>query len=427
MKNKLIIGSWSGIPEYNLLKKNDDEFLEKQFEMLAESGIELSPVPICHASEEFRLKTLELAQKNGLKQLIEDYEMSVFLKTLKNRPSVTEEKAVGLILEYSRKYLEYESFAGYFIADEPSIEEAANLVYASRIFKKALPGKLFYFNLFPQYALPSCLKTDSYDDYIAAFSKAETDYMSFDFYALMTENGENYVRNGFLENIAKVKKTCDELGKDMWAFCCSSAHYYGAIRGSETYGQAAFQAFVNYTLGARGIFWFCYYAPDVDDSYLNALVDREGRKDVAYENVKKVNAELKALDEYLWDYECVCRGAVINGQLKTISGGVPTDKPGKSPTDKPGKSPADDFTVKILAAERNVVFAAYGSGGDEGILITNFDEPTSGRENAVTVKVDSPEANVLSAGKTEKIRCDGGKLKYKLKSGGAIFVSPCGR
>ena len=40
MKNKLIIGSWSGIPEYNLLKKNDDEFLEEQFKMLAESGVE---------------------------------------------------------------------------------------------------------------------------------------------------------------------------------------------------------------------------------------------------------------------------------------------------------------------------------------------------------------------------------------------------
>ena len=161
MKNKLIIGSWSGIPEYNLLKKNDDEFLEEQFKMLAESGVELSPVPVCCASEEFRLKTLELAQKNGLKQLVEDCEMSVFLKTLKNRPSVTEEKAVGLIREYSRKYLEYESFAGYFIADEPSVEEAANLVYASTIFKKALPDKLFYFNLFPQYALPSCLKTEA--------------------------------------------------------------------------------------------------------------------------------------------------------------------------------------------------------------------------------------------------------------------------
>lgn len=97
-------------------QKNDDEFLEEQFKMLAESGVELSPVPVCCASEEFRLKTLELAQKNGLKQLVEDYEMSVFLKTLKNRPSVTEEKAVGLIREYSRKYLEYESFAGYFIA-----------------------------------------------------------------------------------------------------------------------------------------------------------------------------------------------------------------------------------------------------------------------------------------------------------------------
>lgn len=416
MKNKLIIGSWSGIPEYNLLKKNDDNFLEEQFKMLVESGIELSPVPICHASEEFRLKTLELAQKNGLKQLIEDYEMSVFLKTLKNRPSVTEEKAAELIREYSRKYLGYDSFAGYFITDEPSIEEAKNLVYASAIFKKALPDKLFYFNLFPQYALPSCLKTDSYDDYIAAFAKADTDYMSFDFYALMTENGENYVRNGFLENIAKIKRTCDELGKDMWAFCCSSAHYYGAVRGSETYGQAAFQAFVNYTLGARGIFWFCYYAPDVDDSYLNALVSREGRKDVAYENVKKVNAELKALDEYLWNYECVCRGAVINGQLKTISDGVLTDKP-----------LAGEFAVKLLAAERNVVFAVYKSGNDEGILITNFDEPTSGRENSVTVKVDALEADVFSAGKTEKISCDGGELKYKLKSGEAIFVSPCGR
>ena len=122
------------------------------------------------------------------------------------------------------------------------------------------------------------------------------------------------------------------------------------------------------------------------------------------------------MDEYLGNYECVCRGAVINGQFKTISDGVLTDK-----------SSAGELAVKILAAERNVVFAVYKQGEKEGILITNFDEPTSGRENAVTVKIDALEAAVLSGGKTEKPRCANGELKYKLKSGGAIFVSPCGR
>ena len=107
---------------------------------------------------------------------------------------------------------------------------------------------------------------------------------------------------------------------------------------------------------------------------------------------------------------------MINGQFKMISDGVLTDK-----------SSASELAVKILAVERNVVFAVYKQGEKEGILITNFDEPTSGRENTVTVKVVASEARVFSAGEKEKIRCDGGELKYQLKSGEAIFVSPCGR
>ena len=125
--------------------------------------------------------------------------------------------------------------------------------------RKAHPGRLAYINLFPNYAPPSALGTDTYDEHVAQFCEmVRPDVLSMDHYPRFKPSVDRRARDGYCENLATMRKYALEHDIPFWNFF--NIMPYGP-HTDPTEAQLRWQINASLTYGAKGVLYFCYYTP----------------------------------------------------------------------------------------------------------------------------------------------------------------------
>ena len=164
---EMTVLAWYGIP-------SDCTSVER-FEELKNAGFthQFTEYPDAEAMA----RALDTAERVGIRLIVSCPE-------LKAEPEAT-----------VRRFMNHPATAGYFLRDEPSADDFAELgAWAARI-RATDDAHYCYLNLFPNYAPCETLKTDSYREYVNRFDReVPLQLLSFDHYPVVGDTCRPVVR-----------------------------------------------------------------------------------------------------------------------------------------------------------------------------------------------------------------------------------------
>lgn len=255
----------------------------KHFKQLRDAGFNVNLT--VYPNNEEAAKALDCAHLAGVKILLLTPEL--FSETAKT----------------VKRFQNHPAMFGYFIADEPSLENLSNVVEKIKEIQRydsILPA---YVNLFPNYADEKYLKANNYEQYVSAFTHAIPGHLiSFDNYPLMG----NRIHEKWYENLEIIRKHSMRESKQFWGFANSTVfHAYE----QPTEAGLRLQQFSNLLYGAQGLQYFTYWTLDDEywkkNNFQHAMVDSYGKPTITYDLVKNVNNEIEK-------YSSMFYGARIN-------------------------------------------------------------------------------------------------------------------
>ena len=157
---------------------------------------------------------------------------------------------------------------------------------------RARPGRLAYINLFPNYAPPAALGTETYDEHLRQFvDVVDPDVLSMDHYPMFTPTADG--RQGYIDNLASMREVSLEAGIPFWNFFNTMP--FGPYF-DPTESQLRWQIYSSLAYGAKGVLYFCYWTPRGGEFPKGgAIITAEGRRTRHYDQARRINAELKAM------------------------------------------------------------------------------------------------------------------------------------
>ena len=186
---------------------------------------------------------------------------------------------------------------GYFLKDEPGVEEFPALGKAVAEVKKLAPGKIAYINLYPDYATLgapdiSQLGTASYGEYLERFvAEVKPQIISYDNYKIQfshdlidAKQAESYFRN-----LLAVRAVALKHDLPFWNIVSSNRIRPGMPAPSPA--NLLVQAYTTLAAGGKGLTWYTYY----DRGYRYAPIDKEGHRSRTWGYVKMVNDQVKVI------------------------------------------------------------------------------------------------------------------------------------
>lgn len=261
----LTIHAWWSIPA--------GETTVERYRELAGAGFTTSMSPLPDADTVAR--ALDCAAEAGVG-------LFVFCPELRSDPEGT-----------VRRFMGHPALAGWHLRDEPNAADFADLGEWTRRIQAVDDAHPCYINLFPTYATPEQLGTDTYSEHIGLFiAEVPVPFISFDHYPV-TDDG---LREDYYENLRIVSDAAAGAGRPFWAFALSV--------DCETYRHPTvpymkLQMYSNLAYGASALQYFTYWTPEGSDvwKFTDAPIGLDGERSPMYERVREVTAELQARAE----------------------------------------------------------------------------------------------------------------------------------
>ena len=231
---------------------------------------------------------LDLAQKHGLKVLINDPRI-----TAKRANDAGFAEGLATVVQ---DYSDHPALWGYFITDEPSASQFENLAAIHRELLKHDASRVPFINLFPTYASPQQLGTDTYEQHVDAFMRTvKPKVLSYDHYALM----QNGIRPDYFENLEIIRRAGLKYNTP-FVYVLLSVPHFSYRDPSES--DLRWQINTALAYGAQGIVYFTYVSPPETkdfEGWGEAIVTGDGKPTPRYEQVKRINAEVRTLGKVL--------------------------------------------------------------------------------------------------------------------------------
>jgi hypothetical protein len=258
---------------------------------------------------------------------------------------------------------------GYHIVDEPSAVAFDGLAEVNAYLKQHDPKHPGFINLYPTYArnFPGALGAATYEEYVREYvRKVKPFVISYDHYHF-TNAGD---REDFFENIETIRRVSIDAKTPFWNIVLLTQHFgYRHL----TEAELRFEAMQTLAFGGRGLVWFTYWMPaGVPDpqGWKHSMILADGSRDPHYDQVKRLNLEVKAIGDALG--KCESTAVFHHGEGATI---------------KAAQSPITATTGMLTIG----VFRHRSQNGRSLALITNRDYQASTRTN---VTVQTSEALV---------------------------------
>ena len=193
-----------------------------------------------------------------------------------------------------RRFMNHSALAGYFLRDEPRSNEFAELgEWARRI--QAVDNEHFcYLNLFPTGPKehPRPVGREILSRVCLPFRRAGAAALS-DFSTTTRSRGDG-LKAEWYENLEEFSDEARKAGKPFWAFALATSHGPYPV---PTPAMLRLQVYSDLAYGAQGIQYFTYWTPQGDSfwDYQFGPIGLDGKRTVAYDRVRAMNQELKAL------------------------------------------------------------------------------------------------------------------------------------
>lgn len=252
--------AWMGPPP--------DQTTLERYRELAEAGFN-------HSFSWFRdagsmAVALEVAREAGVKLLI-------CCPELRQQPEDT-----------VRRFMEHPATGGYYLRDEPGAADFESLGDWVRRIRAVDDVRPCYINLFPTYASPQQLGTETYREHVTRFlAEVPVQILSFDHYPIVGDR----LRADWYENLEIIAAAAKGAGKPFWAFALAVAHDPYPVA---TVDGMRLQVFSNLAYGARAIQYFTYWTPTSRQwNFHRAPIEADGTRTEVHDRVRQVNEELQ--------------------------------------------------------------------------------------------------------------------------------------
>ncbi len=252
---------------------------------VAECGFTHALPPCSPVTTEQQKAILDACAKHGVKYMVRD-------PRLDSDPSTPEgaKQFDSLIADFAK----HPALGGYYVVDEPTAGRFPWVAAVNSYLMKNDPTRLPYINLLPNYASPGMLGTPTYEEYVDLCCRTvKPKLLSYDHYTAMLGDPENPVIAGYFQNLEVVRAAGLKYKIPTCYVMLSLPHM--AFR-NPTEADLRWQIWNSLSYGFQAIVYFTYWTPpDADQDWIKSLIDLKGRRTPLYNQVKRINSELKIL------------------------------------------------------------------------------------------------------------------------------------
>ena len=279
------ISYWLGPPDRFLTDKVVGEIAELNFTVMGN----LRTPTVARTRQ-----VLDLAHKHGLKAIVSDGRIATHLPDT--------EGWQGTVDAVIKDYADHPALYGYYLRDEPNRADFPHLAAIEDAFAKRDPAHLPYINLFPTYASFEQLGTPSYRDHVEDFMTAVTPrVLSYDHYALLKDGRD---RPDYFENLEIIREAALRHRVPFWNIIIVVPHF--GYR-DPTEAELRWQIATSLAYGCKGIWYFTLWTHKswAIGEGKGAVYDPDGRKTHHFDQLKRLNHELKTLGQTLLHLDSV--------------------------------------------------------------------------------------------------------------------------
>jgi hypothetical protein len=302
--DEFVLSYWCGPPE--LVKD-----LNKAYREVAECGFNYAMVPCSGATVKGNQAILDACKKYKIKYLAGD---SRLMATGPENPAFTT-NLNAVIAEYAR----HPALGGYYLSDEPSPTLFPQLGAVNQYLLAHDPKHLPFINLYPNY-VPEWAIGGSYEQYVDKFlDTVKPRLLSYDHYALL---GDGSLRPIFFQNLEIIRRQA--LKHDVpFALIFQVTPFAGVRDPSEA--ELRWQANTALAYGAKALLYFTYWTPTGDAAFKSsvAIIDPQGNRSRHFDQVKRVNAAIKAWAPTLMKLKST--GVYHTGELPLATTALPAN------------------------------------------------------------------------------------------------------
>jgi hypothetical protein len=250
----------------------DDESLA----LMKQAGLNLSG--FCEVAE------LDKVRAAGLACIVKD----AAIDRMVSRNQAADAEIRKAVEDLAARIAKHPAAFGVYLRDEPGVELMPVIGRIAAELHRALPDKLPYVNLYPNYANRRQLGAESYDAYLRSYVQlVKLPYLSWDNYSL--EDGQMQQR--FYDNLEQVRRVTLETGIAFWNCILSNTLFRHMDPSDATFN---IQVYATLAYGGRGIEYFTYFNPDVGNFRL-APIDVYGNKTMTWDMLRRINRQIHAL------------------------------------------------------------------------------------------------------------------------------------
>jgi hypothetical protein len=278
---EFIISFWFGPPKAQTTLK--------RYQEIAECGFNLVLPPAYGTDVQTNKKILDLCKKTGMKALLEDGRL------LARQPNASDfARNLDVVVA---DYAAHPALAGYYLTDEPNAGQFPLLAAVNQYLRKKDPRRIPFVNLLPNYASPEQLGARTYEEHVSRFIKSVKPVLvSWDHYALFGAQLGNKERPNYFENLEIVRRQAVKADVPFVQIILSVPHL---VYRDPSEADLRWQVFTTLAYGAKGVLYFTYWTPygaeEKQRGFRDALITADGKRTAKYDQVKRLNARIKAL------------------------------------------------------------------------------------------------------------------------------------
>jgi hypothetical protein len=367
--------------------------LQTKYQQVVDGGFTLAIPSNAGGDIDSNHALLAAAGASGLRMFVKDD----FVQSFRASTGLTakDKEDIQAVID---SYSGHSAFAGCQLVGQNGTDELFPNDFAINgelvdFFRSKDPGHSCFLEIIAKYG-DGAYSPLTYDDYVEEYlGSVRPTVLCFHNYSLQSD-----FPNSFYENLRIIRYKAIAHGLPFWQFVVSTGH--GAFR-SPTEAELRRQAMQVLAFGGTGVLWFTYAA---ESGWETAIVDQDGMPSSKYPEIQRVNADVRAIGNYLLDARniAVFESGVLSG------GGTPPPVNGlvrlKSPADVtigefsieavPGSSSATRFLVML--ANRNADNAVSAKVEFSALNVQKLDR-TSDTWNPVGLALGPVETEVILA------------------------------
>jgi len=196
------------------------------------------------------------------------------------------------LAKIAREFRNHPALAGYFLQDEPENKDFPALNQTARQLMQidSDPSRIFYANLFPNYATNEQLGLKPHQQYSEHVYKFLCDVpvnvLSFDFYPTVRFS----INLKWYGNLDLIREAAAKAKIPFWSFLASVG---SELTVDPTLGTLRLQVYTALAYGSVGIQHFIYMGLK-GYTFRAAAIDVDGERTATYDLVRQVNREIQA-------------------------------------------------------------------------------------------------------------------------------------